>query len=56
MHNPHNIVKVSKRLALDLVEMHRATAIELEHWGNALELVSQYYHVELNFEPIDGGK
>lgn len=50
MHEPHNIIKVSKRIAQDLVEMHEATAIELEFWGNALELVSQFYHVRLTFE------
>ncbi len=50
MHNPHHLEKVARRLAQDLVEMHEATAIELEFWGNALELVSQFYRIGLTFD------
>jgi hypothetical protein len=49
MHNPHDIEKVARRLAQDLVEMHEATALELEFWGNALELVSQFYKIKFHF-------
>ena len=49
MHNPHDLEKVARRVAQDLVEMHEATALELEFWGNALELVSQFYRIEFRF-------
>jgi hypothetical protein len=50
MEEPHNLDKVARKLAQDLVEMHEATALELQHWGNALEFVSLYYYTTLNFE------
>jgi hypothetical protein len=34
-----------ERLADDLVEMHEATGIELQHWDTALEYVKQFYNV-----------
>lgn len=49
MDQPHNLDMVARKLAKDLVEMHQATAIEIEHWGNALELVALYYHVDVAF-------
>jgi len=33
-----------EKLADDLVDMHIATAIELESWENALELVELFYN------------
>jgi hypothetical protein len=49
MDQPHNLDMVARKLAKDLVQMHQETAIELEHWGNALEFVSLYYHTTLTF-------
>lgn len=49
MDQPHNLEQVARKLAKDLVEMHEATAIEIQHWGNALELVSLYYSVDMTF-------
>lgn len=51
MDQPHNLDMVARKLAKDLVEMHEKTAIEIEHWGNALELVSLYYNVWTTFTP-----
>lgn len=37
--------EIIEKLADDLVEMHNATGIELEHWDNALRLVELFYNV-----------
>ena len=42
----HNKEHVVARLADDLVEMHNATAIELEYWETARLLVEHYYDVK----------
>ena len=42
---PSKLEHITKRLADDLVEMHNATAIELEYWETARLLVEQYYDV-----------
>ena len=41
----NNKEHIVARLADDLVEMHNATAIELEYWETARLLVEQYYYV-----------
>jgi len=41
----HNKEHIVARLADELVEMHNATAIELEYWETARLLVEQYYNV-----------
>ena len=41
----NNKEHIVARLADDLVEMHNATAIELEYWVTARLLVEQYYYV-----------
>lgn len=43
---PSKLDHVAKRLADDLVEMHNATAIELEYWETARLLVEQFYDVK----------
>jgi len=47
--NPR-LEKIASRLADDLVQMHKDTAIEIEFWGNALELVAEFYRVEVDFK------
>lgn len=42
----HNKEHIVARLADELVEMHNATAIELEYWETARLLVEQYYDVK----------
>ncbi len=42
----HNKEHIVARLADELVEMHNATAIELEYWETARLLVEQYYNVK----------
>ena len=37
---------LTRRVVEDLVEMHRATAIELESWDNAKRLVNLFYYVD----------
>jgi len=44
------IIESAKKLSADLVQMHKDTAIEIEHWGNALELVSNFYRVNVDFD------
>jgi hypothetical protein len=46
----YRLVDSARRLADDLVKMHKDTAIEMEYWGNALEFVSQFYNVTLHFD------
>ena len=41
----NNKEHITARLADELVEMHNATAIELEYWETARLLVEQYYNV-----------
>lgn len=40
----NNKEHIVERLADELVEMHNATAIELEYWETARLLVEQYYY------------
>lgn len=44
--NWRGLVRITERLADDLVTMHNDTAIELEYWENARLLVEKYYHVD----------
>ncbi len=44
------IIRSAQALAKDLVQMHKDTAIEIEHWGNALEFVSNFYSVTVDFD------
>ena len=37
---------VCKRLADDLVQLHRDTGIELEYWENARLFIEHYYKVQ----------
>lgn len=37
---------LARRVADDLVEMHKATGIELESWDNAKRLVNLFYYVD----------
>jgi len=39
----------AEKLAEELVQMHKDTAIELQHWEKAMTLVSYFYSIELNF-------
>lgn len=41
----NNKEHIVARLADELVEMHNATAIELEYWETARLLVEQFYNV-----------
>lgn len=47
--NPR-LEKIASRLADDLVQMHKDTAIEIEFWGNALELVAEFYKIDIEFK------
>jgi hypothetical protein len=46
----NRLEKIASRLADDLVQMHKDTAIEIEFWGNALELVAEFYSVDIAFK------
>jgi hypothetical protein len=35
---------IAEKLAADLVQMHRDTAIELQYWENGLRLVDYFYN------------
>lgn len=40
--------ELAERLATELVEMHKQTAIHLGYWETALELVERFYHVDVS--------
>lgn len=46
--------KIASKLADDLVQMHKDTAIEIEFWGNALELVAEFYKIDITFKKKEG--
>jgi hypothetical protein len=43
----NDLESIAKRLADDLVSMHKDTSIELEYWENARLLVEKYYVVNI---------
>lgn len=49
-YDAERIIRSAEALAKDLVQMHKDTAIEIEHWGNALEFVSNFYRVSVGFD------
>jgi len=40
--------ELSERLAEELVDCHKATAIDLGYWETARELVERYYEVKVD--------
>jgi hypothetical protein len=41
---------IAEKLAADLVQMHRDTAIELQYWENGLRLVDYFYDTRSSVE------
>ena len=42
--------RIAEKLAADLVQMHKDTAIELQYWEHALRLVDYFYNTYSSVE------
>jgi hypothetical protein len=46
-------LEVAERLATELIQMHKDTAIDLGYWETALELVERFYRVKVTVEFLE---
>jgi len=45
--------ELAERLAAELVDSHKATAIDLGYWETARELVERYYRINVDITVLE---